>query len=100
MAISRANVVSFRLSAKEYRFIKDKAGTMSVGDYVRRSALELDPVDRTVERVAIGKTIRAIHKAIAAGLPEDRADEAKALLADALRIIESSQAVSPKQASE
>ena len=99
MAISRANVISFRLSAKEYRFIKDKAGTMSVGDYVRRSALELDTVDRTVERIAIGQTIRAIHKAIATGLPEDRADETKALLADALRIINSSQAASPKQAS-
>ena len=100
MAISRPNVVSFRLSAKEYRFIKEKAGTMSVGDYVRRSALNLDAADRTAERVAIGKTIRAIHKAIAVGLSEDRADEAKALLADALRIANSSQAVSPKQASE
>lgn len=100
MAISRPNVVSFRLSAKEYRFIKEKAGTMSVGDYVRRSALNLDPADRTAERVAIGKTIRAIHKAIAGGLPNDRAADAKALLADALRIVEPSQPASSKQASE
>ena len=97
MAISRANVVSFRLSAKEYGVIKRKAGAMSVGDFVRRSALNLDAADRTAERATIGKTIRAIHKAIAAGLPEDRAVEAKALLADALRIVEPSQPVSSKQ---
>ena len=99
MAISRPNVVSFRLSAKEFRVIKRKAGAISVGDFVRRSALNLDVADRTAERVAIGKTIRAIHKAIAAGLPNDRAAEAKALLADALRIVESSQPTPPKQVS-
>lgn len=99
MAISRPNVVSFRLSAKEYRSIKDKAGTMSVGDYVRRAALSLDAADRTTERVAIGKAIRAIHNAIAAGLPDDRAAEAKALLADALRIVEPSQPAPTKQVS-
>lgn len=99
MAISRPNVVSFRLSAKEYRVIKRKAGAMSVGDFVRRSALNLDVADRTAERVAIGKTIRAIHKAIAAGLPNDRAAEAKALLADVLRIVDSSQPTPPKQVS-
>mgnify|MGYP003137635177 FL=1 len=100
MAISRPNVVSFRLSAKEYGVIKRKAGAMSVGDFVRRSALNLDAADRTAERVAIGKTIRAIHKAIAAGLPEDRAADAKALLAEALRVVKPSQTVSPKQVSE
>ncbi|MBX7536229.1 hypothetical protein K3175_11235 [Qipengyuania sp. GH1] len=99
MAISRPNVVSFRLSAQEYRFIKDKAGAISVGDYVRRSALNLDTADRTVERVAIGKIIRAIHKAIAGGLPDDRAADATALLADALRIVEPSQPASSKQVS-
>ena len=99
MAISRPNVVSFRLSAKEYRFIKDKAGKMSVGDYVRRSALNVDVADRTAERVAIGKTIRAIHKEMADGLPKDRAAETKALLADALRIAEPSQPASAKRVS-
>ena len=100
MAISRANVVSFRLSAKEYGVIKRKAGAMSVGDYVRRSALNLDAADRTAERVAIGTAIRAIHKAIAGGLPDDRAADAKALLAVALRIVEPRQDVSSKQVPE
>lgn len=100
MAINRPNIVSFRVSTKEYGFIKRKAGALSVGDYARRSALNLDAADRTAERIAIGKTIRAIHKAIAAGLPEDRTADAKALLADALRIVEPSQAGSPKQVSE
>ncbi|HAV79104.1 MAG TPA: hypothetical protein DCX71_14250 [Erythrobacter sp.] len=99
MAISRPNVVSFRLSAKEYRIIKKKAGAMSVADYVRRSALNLDAADRTAERVAIGKTIRAIHKAIDGGLPNDRAADAKALLADALCIVEPSQPESAKRIS-
>lgn len=100
MAISRPNVVSFRLSAKEYGVIKRKAGAMSVGDFVRRSALNLDAADRTVERIAIGKAIRAIHKAIAAGLPEERAADAKALLAEALRVVEAIHSDSPKQVSE
>ncbi len=97
MAISRPHVVSFRLSAKEYGFIKRNAGAMSVGDYVRRSALNLDAADRTAERAAIGKTIRAIHKAIASGLPDDHAADARALLADALRIVEPGQSAASRQ---
>ena len=49
--------------------------------------------------MAIGKTIRAIHKAIDGGLPNDRAADAKALLADALCIVEPSQPESAKRIS-
>jgi aldehyde:ferredoxin oxidoreductase len=93
MAISRSNTVSFRISAKEYGIIKRKAGALSVGDYARRSALSLDIIDRTAERKAIGKAIRAIHNAIAAGLPEEHSIAAKALLSDALRLVEAHQSV-------
>mgnify|MGYP006411884195 CR=1 FL=1 len=93
MAISRSTTVSFRVSAKEYGIIKRKAGGLSVGDYARRSALGLDVVDRTTERKAIGKAIKAIHNAIAAGLPEEHSIAAKSLLSDALRLVEADQSL-------
>ena len=84
MAVSRPKTVSFRLSESEFQVIKAKAGILSVGDFARRAALDLDPSDRECERRAIGKAIRAIHLAIADGLSSDKRVRVDALIAGAL----------------
>tara|TARA_R110002072_G_scaffold38314_20_gene111043 strand:+ start:18925 stop:19176 length:252 start_codon:yes stop_codon:yes gene_type:complete len=70
------------------RVIKEKAGALSAGDFARRAALDLRADNRAVERRAIGKAIRAVHVAIAGGLSDDQQKTVKALIADALEILE------------
>lgn len=87
MAVNRPRTVSFRLSESEFQVIKAKAGTLSVGDFARRAALDLNADDRECERRAIGKTIRAIHLAIADGLSSDKRVRVGALIAGALAVL-------------
>ena len=87
MAISRPKTVSFRLSESEFQAIKAKAGNLSVGDFARRAALDLNADDRECERRAIGKAIRAIHLAIADGLSSDTRVRVDALIAGALAVL-------------
>lgn len=87
MAISRPKTVSFRLSESEFQVIKAKAGNLSVGDFARRAALDLNADDREYERRAIGKTIRAIHLAIADGLSSEKRAKVDVLVAGALAVL-------------
>lgn len=89
MAISRPKTVSFRLSESEFEAIKAKAGDLSVGDFARRAALDLEADNRAYERRAIGKTVRAIHQAILEGLSEDRRRTVDVLISDALVVLSS-----------
>lgn len=84
MKRSQSSVHTFRLNEVERAKIEKAKGSLSIGEFARRAALKIEFSDRRPEQIALGKTIRAIHLAIAAGLPADAQDAVRSLLSEAL----------------
>ena len=92
-----STVFHFRLNDHQIAAAQKRAGELSIGRYAARLVLEDQRWSRINERKAIARTIRAIHLAVARGLPTSEVEAVDALLEEALALLESQH---PKTSSE
>lgn len=92
-----STVFHFRLNDQQIAAAQKRAGELSIGRYAARLVLEDQRWSRINERKAIARTIRAIHLAVARGLPTSEVEAVDALLEEALALLESQH---PKKLSE
>jgi hypothetical protein len=83
-----STVFNFRLNDHQIAAVQQRAGELSIGRYAARLVLEDRRWNRMKERKALAKTIRAIHRAIARGLPAADIEAIDALLKEALTLLE------------
>ena len=87
MATNNTSVHSFRLVEAERLAIQLACGKLSIGEFARRAALDITKAPQISEKIAIGKTIHAIHLAIGSALPRDAERKIRRLLAEALEAL-------------
>ena len=83
-----SSVFSFRLNDHQIAAVQQRAGELSIGRYAARLVLEDRRWNRINERKALARTVRAIHQAIADGLPAAEIETIDALLKEALTLLE------------
>lgn len=91
MATDNTSVHSFRLVKAERLAIQLACGKLSIGEFARRAALNITKGPQIPEKIAIGKTIHAIHLAIGSALPRDAERNIRRLLAEALEALNEQQ---------
>lgn len=87
MARAKTSTISFRVTDAERRTIQKNAQGLTPGEFARRAALGIQADNRIDERKALGKVIRAINIALAAGIPTEREHTVRALIREALRLL-------------
>ena len=87
MIKSVSSTYSFRLNVDERNIIEGVKGALSIGEFARRAALNIEVVDRTKEQIALCKIIRAIHLAVGSRLPPEVEKQVRSLLKDALVVV-------------
>ncbi|MEL7686074.1 hypothetical protein AAG592_01085 [Citromicrobium bathyomarinum] len=83
-----SKVFHFRLSDHQIPAVRQRAGELSIGKFAARLVVDPSNHHRISERRAMAKTIRAIHLAIARGLPKNEIEEVDTLLLEALALLQ------------